>query len=316
MLVIKNVVKEYTNGMRANDDISLTIKEGEIFGLLGPNGAGKTTLVSQIMGVLKPSSGSISIGGVNVIEKPKKAREMCSLQPQSQVSIQGLTPRQAIELTGRIRKGNKHEVRKRTDYLLKMLNIEPWADKMATNLSGGIKRLVIFCMTSVVPGKLVIFDEPTNDVDPMRRRLLWNQMRTLAEEGCAVLLVTHNVLESEQSVNRLAIIDKGKMLVSGTPYKLKADFAGNLRLQLVVNSEYSIPYLPKFANVTTHNGSRVLLSIPNHFVGEAVQWAEQLRSSEIIEEYSLSPVTLEDAYFHWINPQRKKRLEEKQYEIV
>lgn len=247
---------------------------------------------------------------MNVIDKPKKARELCSLQPQSQVSIEGLTPRQAIELAGRMRKGDRETVSRRTENLLRELNLEKWADKMAKDLSGGIKRLVIFCMTAVVPGRLVILDEPTNDVDPVRRRLLWNQIRKLAEEGAAVLIVTHNVLESEQFVDRLAIIYEGKVVASGESSELKKDLAGNFRLQLVMSLTASLPNFPEYINVITRTGSRLLTSVPERFVSEAVQWAEHLRHSEVIEEYTLSPVTLEDAYFKWINPQVIEEKEE------
>ncbi|OEH94418.1 ABC transporter ATP-binding protein [Bacillus solimangrovi] len=310
MLLVNNVVKEYSKGVKANDQISLSVNPGEIFGLLGPNGAGKTTLVSQIIGSMKPSSGTITIDGVDIVSNPQQARKLCTMQPQSQVSIEGLTPKQAIELAGRMRKGDRHKVAQRTDYLLKELNIEPWANKMATNLSGGIKRLVIFCMTVVVPGKLVILDEPTNDIDPVRRRLLWNQIRLLAENGVAVLIVTHNVIESEQFIDRLAIISEGEVLASGTPSQLKRDLEGNLRLQLVIQPEHSIPPIPDFANITMHSGARVFLSIPQAFVSEAVQWVEHLRLTNEIEEYTLSPITLEDAYFKWIKPQEKMENQE------
>ncbi|MFB1052010.1 ABC transporter ATP-binding protein [Paraliobacillus sp. JSM ZJ581] len=316
MLLVKNIIKEFSNGVRANDNVNLTVNPGEIVGLLGPNGAGKTTLVSQIIGSVKPTSGTITIGDVDVIDKPKKARELCSLQPQSQVSIEGLTPRQAIELAGRIRKGDRKKVALRTNNLLRELNLEKWADKMAKDLSGGIKRLVIFCMTAVVPGRLVIFDEPTNDVDPVRRRLLWNQIRKLAEEGAALLIVTHNVLEAEQSLDRLAIIHEGKVVVSGKSSELKKDLAGNFRLQLVIQPTDPLPDFPDYITVTTRRGSRLLTSVPERFVSDAVQWAEYLRHSEMIEEYTLSPMTLEDAYFKWISPQVIEKKEELKHDAV
>ncbi|MDX8045565.1 AAA family ATPase [Gracilibacillus sp. S3-1-1] len=174
---------------------------------------------------------------------------MRSLQPQSQVSIDGLTPRQAIELIGCMRKGHRKTVSKRADYLIKEFNLEQWADKIARDLSGGIKRLVIFCMTAVIPGQLVIFDEPTNDIDPVRRRLLWKQIRNLADDGAAVLIVTHNVLESEQ----------------------KQDLTGNFRLQLVLQPMESVPYCLEYVHMTTHTGPRVLTSVAEKFVSQAVE---------------------------------------------
>src|SRR5205085_4301588 len=101
-------------------------------------------------------------------------------------------------------------------------------------LSGGVPRLTPFCLAAVVPGRVVILDEPTNDVDPLRRKLLWAQVRALADAGSAVLLVTHNVLEAERCVDRLAIIDHGRVAATGTPATLKGELGAPLRLELVL----------------------------------------------------------------------------------
>ncbi len=190
LLKVENIVKEYRGGIRANDEVSLTIEEGEVFGLLGPNGAGKTTLVKQVNGLLAPTSGRIMIENVDIVANPGFARKASSFQPQSQVPILGLTPTQAIELIGRLRRGEPKGVRERSQQLIRDLELEEWAHKRGEMLSGGVRRLVAFCMAAVVPGKLIIMDEPTNDVDPLRRRLLWEQVRELADRGSAVMLVT------------------------------------------------------------------------------------------------------------------------------
>src|SRR5439155_26344927 len=210
------VTKIYRGGLKANDDITLGIEAGEVFGLLGPNGAGKTTLIGQILGLLAPTSGTIRIDGTDVVRRPDVARKACSYQPQSSVPIDGLTPLQAIGLAGRIRGGDKVDVRQRPRELDHSLDLGEWENK-ATELSGGVSRLVAFCMAAVQPGRIVILDEPTNDVDPLRRKLLWRQVRALADGGSAVLLVTHNVLEAERCVDRLAIVDVGRVVGAGTP---------------------------------------------------------------------------------------------------
>src|SRR5690625_7486770 len=112
MLTVHNVSKQFGTTI-VNDAVHFQLKQGEVFGLFGPNGAGKTTLVSQIIGFIKPTQGKITINGIDVVKKPHVARQLCSLQPQSQISINGLTPMQAIELSGRISKGNKKEVKQR-----------------------------------------------------------------------------------------------------------------------------------------------------------------------------------------------------------
>ena len=119
-------------------------------------------------------------------------------------------------------------------HLAEALDIGEWLDQDGRKLSGGVKRLVSFAMAAVVPGRLVVFDEPTNDVDPVRRRLLWAQVRAVGDEGAAVLLVTHNVVEAERSVDRLAILDHGRVIETGTPAELKERVADDLRLELVL----------------------------------------------------------------------------------
>ncbi len=131
LLNVEHVSKEYVKGNKVNDDISLSVKRGEIFGLLGPNGAGKTTLVSQIIGLTRPSSGAIRIEGVDVVADPAYARKACSFQAQTQVPIAGLTARQAIELVGRIRGGDASGMKQRAEDLIEQLEIGEWANKAA-----------------------------------------------------------------------------------------------------------------------------------------------------------------------------------------
>ena len=223
VLRITQLVKHYRGRPTpANDDISLTARSGRVLGVLGHNGAGKTTLVNQIVGLLRPNSGSISVAGVDAVAHPDRARELVSIQAQANVPITGLTPKKAIELVGRIRGGKPEAVRRRTAELIEALDLGPWADTPAQKISGGVARLTAFCMTVVQPGKLVILDEPTNDVDPARRRLLWDAIRETASAGSAVLLVTHNVREAEHTVDELVVLDTGRVIAAGTPAQLTA----------------------------------------------------------------------------------------------
>jgi ABC-2 type transport system ATP-binding protein len=300
LLKIDHISKAYGRGVRANDDISLSVEAGEVFGLLGPNGAGKTTLVNQIIGLLAPNSGEIHIAGVDVVANPSHARQVCSFQPQSQVPIDGLTVTQAINLIGRIRGGRADHVRERTRQLIDALEIGAWADARGETLSGGVRRLVAFCLAAVVPGQLVILDEPTNDVDPLRRRLLWREVRNLADRGSAVLLVTHNVLEAERSVDRLAIIDQGRVVGAGTPASLKERETGYLRLEIIVEPTAQLPTFPVFLSHAVNGGRRLLGKVEAGSVGAAVEWAHRLREQDMVEEYSIGPATLEDVYVRLI----------------
>jgi ABC-2 type transport system ATP-binding protein len=296
LLEIHDLTKSYRRGPRANDGISLSADEGQVFGLLGHNGAGKTTLVNQIVGLLKPDAGAIRIDGRDVIVDPGLARRVCALQPQAQVPISGLTPHQAIELIGRLRGARADDVRGRTARLVDALDIGEWLDTDGSKLSGGVKRLTSFCMAAVAPGRLVILDEPTNDVDPVRRRLLWEQVRGLAAEGVAVLLLTHNVVEAERSVDRLAILDHGRVIAEGMPTELKAAVADDLRLELILEPGGVLGDVPTFVRHRAASGSRVVASVSSAHAGDAAAWANALRRAGWIQEFGLAPATLEDVY--------------------
>ncbi len=299
-LSIRHVTKIFKGDVRANDDISLEIEPGEVFGLLGPNGAGKTTLVNQIVGLLKPTSGTIHLGGVDLVADPAAAREFCSYLPQTEPPIRALRVTTAIDLVGRMRGGDPRAVRERMDSLIHVLELEEWRDKLGDAISGGVRRLVGFVMAAVQPGHIVILDEPTNDVDPLRRRLLWREIRGLAERGAAVILVTHNVLEAEHSVDRLAIIDRGRVIAQGTPSSLKADGRGELRFVVALNPLAEAPAIPDFARQSTRIGRRLLLTIEEDDASHAMQWARTLISEGIAEEYELGATTLEDTYVRLI----------------
>jgi ABC-2 type transport system ATP-binding protein len=296
LLEITGLTKTYRRGARANAGIDLSVEAGEVYGLLGHNGAGKTTLVNQVVGLLRPDAGAITIDGHDVVADPGFARRACSIQPQAQVPLDGLTPRQAIDLVGRIRGGDRAHVRKRSAALAGALDIGEWMDQDGRKLSGGVKRLVSFAMAAVVPGRLVVFDEPTNDVDPVRRRLLWSQVRAVADEGAAVLLVTHNVVEAERAVDRLAILDHGLVIETGTPAQLKERVADDLRLELVLEPATTLPSLPDFVEHAVGSGQRHVATLPAVAAAQAVGWVESLKRAGVVEEYRLGPATLEDVY--------------------
>jgi ABC-2 type transport system ATP-binding protein len=300
LLEIEHLTKQYRRGVLANDDISLGVDAGEVFGLLGPNGAGKTTLISQILGVAAPTSGAISIDGVDVVRSPAVARQSCSYQPQSGAPVVGLSPREAIDLAGRLRGGDRTTVRRRADELITALELDEWATKV-TQLSGGVTRLVGFCMAAVVPGRIVILDEPTNDIDPLRRKRLWEQVRALADAGAAVLLVTHNVLEAERCVDRLAIVDHGRVLAHGTPAALKSELGAALRLELVLEPGADAPPLTRSGSPVTV-GRRLFMDIEMADAGAAVAWAKELTDGKTIAEFYLGPASLEDVYVRRVQP--------------
>ncbi len=293
----EEVTKSYDKGKtRANDGITITVEPGEVYGLLGPNGAGKSTLVKQVIGLLKPTSGSITLGPVDLVADPDAARQLCSYLPQAPVPIESFKLREAVHLGGLIRGGPDDAVRQRGEQLIKDLQLEEWRDTVGAKLSGGVRRLVGFLMVTVWPGRVVILDEPTNDVDPLRRRLLWDQVRRLGDEGAAVFLVTHNVMEAEKSVDRLAVINEGRLVAEGTPSSLKAGDRGRLRLQLMMVPGEEDPEFPSLVHTHARVGHNLVTVIDEAAASDGIAWAQQLMARGVAEEYALGATTLEDIY--------------------
>jgi len=299
-LAVVQLTKKYRSGVLANDGIELETHRGEVFGLLGPNGAGKTTLVKQIIGLLKPTQGSITLDGHDLVANPSVARQLCCYLPQGALPIDSFRPSEVVDMIGRIRGGDRRSVQRRATELFDALELGEWTDTMGTSLSGGVRRLVGFVMAAVWPASLVILDEPTNDVDPLRRRLLWKQIRRLGSEGTTILLVTHNVLEAEQAVDRLAVIDQGRIIASGTPSSLKAADRHLLRLQINISPGAAAPVFPPFVRDHAQLGRRLHLMIDERDAAAAIQWVRPLMEGGVAEEYALGATTLEDMYIRLI----------------
>ncbi|HEY0188309.1 MAG TPA: ABC transporter ATP-binding protein [Cellulomonas sp.] len=306
VLAVRGLRKRYGGsrrrpGVQANDGIDLDVAAGQVVGLLGHNGAGKTTLVNQVVGLVRPDAGTIRLAGVDAVAAPHLARERASIQAQANVPITGLTPRRAVELVGRIRGGSHPAVRLRTQQLIEDLDLGPWADTPAEKVSGGVARLTAFAMTVVRPGRLVVLDEPTNDVDPVRRRLLWQQIRALADRGHGVLLVTHNVREAERVVDHLAILDHGTVLAADTPAGLTAGLRGSLTVEVDL-----VPGTDPGWHPAVRPGSsgrlRAAGTVGSADAAEVVRWAQQQVEAGRLERYSLTPASLEDVYVHLVGP--------------
>ncbi len=306
VLQVDDLVKDYRSGVRANDGISLEVEAGEVFGMLGHNGAGKTTLLNQVVGIAKPTSGSIRIQGKDAVADPSMARRICSMQPQAQAPLSGVTPSESIELMARIRGASRDRAKQRTAELIDALDIGVWARTKGERLSGGVQRLTAFAMAVAEPGRLVMLDEPTNDVDPVRRRMLWEQVRALASVGCAVVLVTHNVIEAERAVDQLVILDEGRVVAHGTPSQLRGDHAGQLRMEVVaVRPEDARAIADRASGIQAPvvAGRRIMVPIHVDAAAEALTWAQGEQRAGTIDEFSFNPVSLEDIYIRLVGGQ-------------
>lgn len=297
VLTVRGLRKRYRGraGVQANDGIDLDVAAGQVVGLLGHNGAGKTTLVNQVVGLVRPDAGTIDLDGVDPVAQPALARQRASIQAQANVPITGLTPRRAVELVGRIRGGDRATVRRRTGELIESLDLTPWADTPAEKVSGGIARLTAFAMTLVRPGRLVVLDEPTNDVDPVRRRLLWDHIRGLADAGHGVLLVTHNVREAERVVDHLAVLDHGVVLAAETPAGLTGALLGSLTVELDLPPGTPVDWHPAVTPVRSGR-LRETGTVATADAAAVVAWAQAQVDAGRVERYALTPASLEDVY--------------------
>lgn len=209
-IIVKNLKKAYGT-KTVTDDVSVTFYSGEIVSLVGHNGAGKTTFLNQLNGTVSSDSGTVYIHGVDITNHPNRARELVSSMPQFQVLIKGVTIKEAIECIGLLKGMKKSELNKSSKQLMDYLAIEKWQSTTGEKLSGGLQRLTSFAMTVVDTPSIIVLDEPTNDVDPFRRTLMWRYLRILANNGATVIIVTHNLFEVERYSDRYLMIDRGKI---------------------------------------------------------------------------------------------------------
>jgi ABC-2 type transport system ATP-binding protein len=219
-LKVKNLKKTYADGTEALKGIDLEIPEGSFFGLLGPNGAGKSTLIHSLVGLSTPTSGNASIFGDDAVKDYRKARFHIGLAPQEVNLDWFLTVEDTLDYHGGYFGMNKKERKERIDELLEIFSL---TDKRKTNsrlLSGGMKRRVILARALMHHPKLLILDEPTAGVDVELRLELWQYISEINKQGTTILLTTHYIEEAEQLCDRLALINKGEIVKTGTPKEL------------------------------------------------------------------------------------------------
>ncbi|WP_380568727.1 ABC transporter ATP-binding protein [Streptacidiphilus jeojiensis] len=283
----------------ANSDISLEIRRGEVFGLLGPNGAGKSTLVRQLTGLLRPDRGRIEVLGHDIVRHPDRASRLLAYLGQESTALDELTVSLAVETTARLRGLSRPAAAAERDAVLAELALEPLAHRPLAKLSGGQRRLACFATTLVGERPLLVLDEPTTGMDPVARRAVWAAVdRRRAASGTTVLLVTHNVIEAETVLDRVAVVDEGRVIACDTPGGLKALVDGDVRLDLVWREEppLHLPLVAALAPRAAVNGRRwTVRSSPD----EARDLVAQITGGPAfaaLDDFSLATPSLEDVY--------------------
>jgi ABC-2 type transport system ATP-binding protein len=280
----------------ANDHIDLDIAAGTVFGLLGPNGAGKTTLVRQLVGLLRPDEGSIRMLG-----RPLDARagSCIGYLPQHEAALADLTVSLAIETTGRLRGLGRSAARTARDVLVDELGLEPLSGRVVSGLSGGERRLAAFAAALAGPRPILLLDEPTTGLDPQARRAVWSALeRRRRESGVTVVLVTHNVLEAESVLDRVAVLDAGRVIACDTPGRLKAQVSDEVRLELVWRAAPppTDPVVASLAALATVTGRRWSLHLPVRQAREALGSLTSGPAFAALDDFTLATPTLEDVY--------------------
>ncbi|MEU3314028.1 ABC transporter ATP-binding protein [Streptomyces sp. NPDC006687] len=284
---------------RATDGISLEVRRGEIFGLLGPNGAGKSTLVRQLTGLLRPDAGSVTLLGHDLVRHPERASRLLAYLGQESTALDELTVALAAETTGRLRGLDARAARAARDEVLEELGLTPIAGRPLKKLSGGQRRLACFAAALVGERPVLVLDEPTTGMDPVARRAVWAAVdRRRERHGATVLLVTHNVIEAETVLDRVAVIDQGRVIACDTPAGLKARFSQEVRLELVWRTAppLEVPEVAALAPSATETGRRWVLRLGQDQARSAVAAVTGGPAFAALDDFTLATPSLEDVY--------------------
>ncbi len=222
IISVKNL-KKYYKDVKAVDDISFDVNEGEIFGFLGPNGAGKTTTIKMLVTLLKPTEGTAKVVDDDINKDPDKVRRNIGIVFQDPALDDRLTGKENLDFHARMYGMKKEKREERVKEVLKLVDIEEKANILVKNYSGGMKRRLEIARGLMHYPKVLFLDEPTLGLDPQTRRSVWDYIKNLNEkEKITIFLTTHYMEEADYLCNRVAIIDHGKVLVIDTPLKLKS----------------------------------------------------------------------------------------------
>jgi len=218
-IVIDKLTKEFEDVV-AVDELSIEVEKGELFGLLGPNGAGKTTTINILCGLIKSTSGSVVVGGLDVQKHPYKVKELIGVCPQETAIYPYLTGLENVDLFGNLHAMNKDALRVKRSELLEKMGLVEDGKRRAGKYSGGMKRRLSLALALIHDPQIAFLDEPTVGMDPQSRHAVWDFIKELKKEGKTIILTTHYMEEAEELCDRVGIIDHGKVIALGSPEEL------------------------------------------------------------------------------------------------
>jgi ABC-2 type transport system ATP-binding protein len=229
-VLVRNLSKRYAS-VEAARDVSFEVGDGEIFGLLGPNGAGKTTTIECVIGLRQPDGGTIEICGIDARKRPRDVKQKIGAALQSTALQDQITPREALGLFAALYRDAAEP-----QQLLDRFSLTERADSTYDTLSGGQRQRLALALAFVNKPELVFLDEPTAGLDPQSRRELHGEIARMKHDGHTVLLTTHYIEEAEQLCDRIAIIDRGRVVSTGTTRELIAKSSALQSVTLITSS--------------------------------------------------------------------------------
>jgi ABC-2 type transport system ATP-binding protein len=251
--------------VEAVKDVSFTVPAGEIFGVLGPNGAGKTTTLKCLCTLTQPDRGQIFLNGIDVLKQPRQARQNLGYIAQEVAQDKMLTGRELLQPS--------HSIKPRIEHILELLDLKPHADRLTGQYSGGLKKRLDLAAGFLHQPVVLVLDEPTVGLDIESRVIVWDFLRYLKSQGTTIVITSHYLEEIDALADRVAIIDRGNLIASGTPSELK-DRVGGDRITLRIR-EFSTPTEAEAAKVLLGSVNIVQSAIINQSQGNSLNLVVQ-----------------------------------------
>jgi len=228
-VIVKGLTKVFNKNLVAVDHVDFTVKEGEIFGFLGPNGAGKTTTINMLITVLRPTEGSATVCGHDIMKDANSVRDCIGVVPQEYTADEDLTGFENVILCADLYGIPRDESKKRAEELLELVELTKFKDKQVATYSGGMRRRLELACGLINRPHVFFLDEPTLGLDVQTRAASWNYIKLLKKEySMTIFMTTHYLEEADMLCDRVAIIDNGKIIAMGTPNDLKEGLGGDI----------------------------------------------------------------------------------------